>query len=56
MGGGWFGYVLAMFGCGVVVAAVAAATVFLYSWRRIRGGGREPRGIVRSLSGGEGGG
>lgn len=53
MGGGWFGYVLAMFGCGGVVALVAASTAFLYAWSRVRGGRGEPRVRVTSVSGGD---
>ncbi len=52
MGGGWFGYVVAIVGCGSVVALLAGATVFLYGWNRVRGG-KEPRVRVTSLSAGE---
>lgn len=52
MGGGWFGYVVAIAGCGSLVALISAATVFLYGWHRLRGN-REPRVRVTSLSAGE---
>ncbi|MCA9607769.1 MAG: hypothetical protein KC619_19305 [Myxococcales bacterium] len=52
MGGGWFGYVVSIFGCGAVLALLAGATLFLYGWNRVRGGA-EPRVRVTNLSAGK---
>ena len=44
MSGGWVGYVYVFFGCGVMVALVAASTLVLYAWARVaRRRGAEPR-------------
>lgn len=52
MSGGWVGYVYVFFGCGVMVALVAASTLVLYGWARIakRRGGGEPKITVTRLS------
>ncbi len=52
MGGGWFGYVFSIFGCGVVLSLIAGATAALYAWARLRGGKPEARVRVRSLASG----
>ncbi|MCB9593511.1 MAG: hypothetical protein H6719_12325 [Sandaracinaceae bacterium] len=49
MGGGWFGYVVSIAGCGVTLALIAASTAVLYAYARTRGG-RGPRVRVTSVS------
>ncbi|MCC6876708.1 MAG: hypothetical protein IT378_20565 [Sandaracinaceae bacterium] len=49
MGGSWIGYVFAIAGCGAFAALVAACTVALYAYARVRRA-RDPAIRVTSVS------
>ena len=50
MGLGWFGYVISIVACGLVLALIGGSTFALYAWAKVRGRrGREPVARVRSL-------
>ncbi len=51
MGGGWVGYVFAMFGCGLVVALIAGSTLLLYGYARLKQRtSPDPRVVVHRVS------
>jgi len=50
MSGGWFGYMVSIVGCGLVVSLIASSTALLYWWAKVQQKrGKEIKARVRTL-------